>query len=113
MAVVHKFEARRSRGIVWVCDIESSSKYLNSNESAEALELFLQRFLFLSLIFVESAGGGLIRWTGDGFLAWLETPLHRTLGVIASELFNAAWMLSFSVNVAQLCAKPSVAFTIR
>ena len=113
MAVVHKFEARRSRGIVWVCDIESSSKYLNSNESAEALELFLQRFLFLSLIFVEAAGGGFIKWTGDGFLAWFETPLHRTLGVIASEIFNAAWMLSFYVNVSQLGVKAAVKFKIR
>src|SRR5207244_9585728 len=87
MAVVHKFEARRSRGIVWVCDIESSSKYINSNESAEALELFLQRFLFLSLIFVEAAGGGFIMWTGDGFLAWFETSLYCMIYFIECDKF--------------------------
>src|SRR6266568_5905844 len=113
MAVVHKFEARRSRGIVWVCDIESSSKYLNSNESAEALELFLQRFLFLSLIFVEAAGGGFIKWTGDGFLAWFETPLHRDLGRTVCGCLEAVWHLTVMVNVTQLGLAPKRRFKIR
>ncbi len=61
MAVVRKFGGRRSRGIVWVCDIASSSKYLNNNDSAAALEMFLQRFLFISLIFVEASGGTFVK----------------------------------------------------
>jgi class 3 adenylate cyclase len=113
MAVVSKFAGRRSRGIVWVCDIASSSKYFNSNESAEALETFLQRFLFMSIIFVEAAGGRFIKWTGDGFLAWFESPLLRDVGEIASEVYNAAWNLTFYVNVTQLCVEAPVKFKIR
>src|SRR5713101_7540083 len=113
MAVVSKLVGRRSRGIVWVCDIQSSSKYLNNDESAGALEKFLQRFLFLSIIFVEAAGGKFIKWTGDGFLAWFETPLLRDAGSIAEEVFNAAWQLSFYVNVSQLGVSAPVKFKIR
>jgi class 3 adenylate cyclase len=113
MAVVHKFAGRRSRGIVWVCDIAGSSKYLNSDESAGALETFLQRFLFMSLIFVEAAGGEFIKWTGDGFLAWFETPLHREVGMAASKVFNAAWFMTLWVNVSQLMVEAKVRFKIR
>jgi class 3 adenylate cyclase len=74
-----EFKFSRSRGIVWVCDIVNSSKYLNDNESADDLEEFLQRSYWAAAIIVEAAGGGFIKWTGDGFLAWLETPLHREL----------------------------------
>jgi len=96
-----------------VCDIESSSKYLNNNESAEGLETFLQRFLFLSMIFVEAAGGTFVKWTGDGFLAWFETPLHRDVGDAAFRVFNAAWMLSFYTNISQLGVQAKVKFKIR
>jgi class 3 adenylate cyclase len=113
MAVVSKFEGHRSRGIVWVCDIASSSKYLNNNQSAEALETFLQRLLYMSIIFVEAAGGKFVKWTGDGFLAWFETPLLRDAGDIASSVLRAAWTLSFYVNVCQLCVKAPVKFKIR
>jgi class 3 adenylate cyclase len=113
MAVVHKFAGRRSRGVVWVCDIANSSKYLNSDESAGALETFLQRFLFMSLIFVEAAGGEFIKWTGDGFLAWFETPLHREVGTAASRVFNAAWHMTLWVNVSQLLVEAKVKFKIR
>jgi class 3 adenylate cyclase len=113
MAVVSKLEGRRSRGIVWVCDLQSSSKYLNNNESAEALEKFLQRFLFLSIVFVEAAGGRFIKWTGDGFLAWFETPLLRDAGTIVGEVFNAAWQMSLYVNVSQLGITAPVKFKIR
>jgi class 3 adenylate cyclase len=113
MVVVSKFESRRARGIVWVCDIASSSKHLNNNQSAEALEIFLQRFLFLSMIFVEAAGGTFIKWTGDGFLAWFETPLHREVGDAAFQVFNAAWSLTFYVNVSQLSVESMVKFKIR
>ncbi len=113
MAVVRKFGGRRSRGIVWVCDIASSSKYLNNNDSAAALEMFLQRFLFISLIFVEASGGTFVKWTGDGFLAWFETPLLREAGDIASRVFNAAWNLTLYVNVSQLGVKAPAKFKIR
>lgn len=113
MAVISKFAGRRSRGIVWVCDIASSSKYLNRNDSAESLETFLQRFLFLSIVFVEAAGGTFIKWTGDGFLAWFETPLHRDIGDVALRVFDAAWYLSFYVNVSQLCVQSPTKFKIR
>jgi hypothetical protein len=113
MTVIDKFEARRARGIVWVCDLASSSKYLNNNESAEALEKFLERFLYMSLVFVEAVGGEYIKWTGDGFLAWFETPLYRDAGAVASRVFNAAWYLSFLVNVTQIGVEARVKFSIR
>ncbi|MFZ0137103.1 MAG: hypothetical protein WAK89_08600 [Candidatus Sulfotelmatobacter sp.] len=113
MAVIGKFAGRRSRGVVWVCDIASSSKHLNNNESADALETFLQRFLFLSIIFVEAAGGKFIKWTGDGFLAWFETPLHRDVADAAVRAFDAAWYLSLYVNVSQLCVQSAAKFKIR
>jgi hypothetical protein len=96
-----------------VCDLANSSKYLNNDESAMALESFLQRFLYLSLLFVDSAGGEFVKWTGDGFLAWFETPLHRNVGLAASSVFNAAWHLSFLVNVTQLNVKADAKFKIR
>src|SRR6266568_880871 len=105
MAVVHKFEARRSRGIVWVCDIESSSKYLNSNESAEALELFLQRFLFLSLIFVEAAGGGFIKWMGDGFLAGLKPPLLAHSESSRAKYSTQRGCLAFTLTLVSLASR--------
>ncbi len=110
MTVIDKFEGRRARGIVWVCDLASSSKYLNNNESAEALEKFLERFLYMSLVFVEAAGGKYIKWTGDGFLAWFETPLYRNAGSVASRVFNAAWYLSLLVNITQLNVKSRTKF---
>jgi class 3 adenylate cyclase len=113
MTVIDKFEARRARGIVWVCDLASSSKYLNNNESAEALEKFLERFLYVSLVFVEAARGEYIKWTGDGFLAWFETPLYRDAGSIAGRVFNAAWYLSFLVNITQLGIESRIKFKIR
>jgi class 3 adenylate cyclase len=112
-ATVSKLVGRRSRGIVWVCDLQSSSKYLNNDESAESLEKFLQRFFFLSVVFVEAAGGKFIKWTGDGFLAWFETPLLRSAGSVAEEVFNAAWSMSLYVNVSQLGVSTSVKFKIR
>jgi class 3 adenylate cyclase len=112
MAIVN-LEGHRSRGIVWVCDIANSSKYLNSDQSAAALETFLQRLLFMSIVFVEAAGGRFVKWTGDGFLAWFETPLIRDAGEIASAVIRAAWTLSYFVNISQLCVKAPVKFTVR
>lgn len=113
MPEFENFQFTRSRGIVWVCDIANSSKYLNSNESADDLEEFLQRFYWTSAIVVEAAKGRFVKWTGDGFIAWLETPLHRELGNRINTLFMAAWHLSFLINVTQLGLKPTKNFKIR
>ena len=113
MPEFEKFQFSRSRGIVWVCDIVNSSKYLNNNESADELEEFLQRFYWTSAIIVDAAEGKFVKWTGDGFLAWFETPLHRELGKRINTLFRAAWHLSFLINITQLGLKPPKNFKIR
>lgn len=113
MASIQKFERARKRGIVWVCDIEDSSKYLNRNDTAAPIEEFLNRFLYMSLIAVEASGGEFIKWTGDGFLAWYEAPLDREVGSIVSAIFDAAWHLSFFVNITRLGVISPVKFHIR
>ncbi|SRR6266496_1044785 len=62
---------------------------------------------------VDAAGGKFIKWTGDGFIAWFEMPLHRMLGEKAATVFDAATQLSFIVNVTQLGLKPKRKFKIR
>lgn len=104
---------RRARGIVWVCDLAHSSSYLNDDKTVTDLEEFLERFVFISRGIVEAASGQFIKWTGDGFLAWLPTPLHRTLGYRSLSVLNAAWHLSFMVNVTQLGLEPMRKFKIR
>jgi class 3 adenylate cyclase len=113
MASIQKFDRKRLRGIVWVCDIAQSSKYLNRDDAAEPTEEFLQRFLYLSLIAVDASDGEFIKWTGDGFMAWYEAPLDRAIGDIAARIFRAAWELSFYVNVTQLAVDSPVKFRIR
>jgi class 3 adenylate cyclase len=113
MASIQKFDRKRLRGIVWVCDIAQSSKYLNRNDAAGPTEEFLQRFLYLSLIGVEASNGEFIKWTGDGFMAWYEAPLDRSIGEIAVRVFRAAWELSFYVNISQLAVESPVRFHIR
>lgn len=109
----NKFEFSRSRGVIWVCDIVGSSKYLNDDKSVDLLEEFIQRLYWTSIIAVEAAGGQFIKWTGDGFLAWFETPLYRELGKKCSSVFLAAWHLTFLVNVTQLGLSPERKFNIR
>lgn len=106
-------QARRSRGIVWVCDLADSSSHLNDNKSVAEFEEFLQRFLYISLIMVEAAGGRFIKWTGDGFLAWFETPLHRESGRQAAIVIYAAWHLSMTVNLSQLGVSSKRKFAVR
>lgn len=108
-----KFSFQRSRGIVWVCDLADSSKHLNEDTTAVELEEFLPRLHWLGMVVVEAAGGTFLKWTGDGFLAWFETPLHRELGEKAKELFNAIWHLTFTVNVTQLGTSPDKKFHLR
>jgi len=113
MLSIKDIEVGRSRGIVWVCDLAGSSKYFNDDNSVDHLEKFLQRFLFISSKAVESAGGQYIKWTGDGFLAWFETPLHRSLPAQVTRVFEAAWHLTFLINVTQLGLQSKPKFKIR
>jgi len=107
------YEARRTRGLVWVCDVIGSSRLLNRNETAASTEEFLQRFLYLSLLAVNSGGGTFVKWTGDGFLAFFETPLDRELGATAEVIFDAAFWLTLLVNVTQLCSASQERIRIR
>lgn len=113
MPCLHKFKSERSRGIVWVCDIKGSSNYLNNNKLISKLEKFLPRLYWTSLIIINAAGGKFIKWTGDGFLAWFETPLYREVGNRAATVFEAIWHLTFLVNVTQLGLSPEKRFHIR
>jgi hypothetical protein len=106
-------EFDRSRGIVWVCDVVGSSKYLNDNETAGDLEDFLFRLYWLSMQVVRAADGRFIKWTGDGFLAWFETDLHRDVETKSNNVFSAAALLSTLVAITQLGLTPKSRFKIR
>jgi hypothetical protein len=110
---LHNFSFERSRGIVWVCDLVNSAKYLNDNSCAGDLEEFLPRLHWTGMIATEAANGRFLKWTGDGFLAWFETPLYREIGQKAAAVFQAVWHLSFIVNVTQLAVKSSKRFMVR
>ncbi|MCH7737962.1 MAG: hypothetical protein IH872_11255 [Chloroflexi bacterium] len=107
------FKFERSRGIVWVCDMASSSANLNDDSTVDALEEFIPRLYWLGLQIVESAGGIFVKWTGDGFLAWFEMPLERDLGKRLTVIFNALWHLSAMINVTQLGVKAPRKFKVR
>jgi class 3 adenylate cyclase len=113
MPTIKEFKFDRSRGVVWVCDLSDLSEYLNDDDSANILEEFLPRLHWTAVMVVESAGGRFIKWTGDGFLAWFETSLHRDRGKVAAAVLNAAWHLTFLVNVTQLGLSPGRKFHIR
>jgi class 3 adenylate cyclase len=113
MTELAQFGFKRSRGIVWACDIPHSSSYLNANATAGALEEFLPRLYFVANLITEAAGGRFVKWTGDGFLSWFETPLHRDIETIARSAFWAARDLSFLVNVTQLGVRSDKKFTVR
>ena len=102
MGKVSKFEFDRTRGIVWVCDVIKSSKYLNDDESVSDLEQFLPRLYWISNILVEAYGCQFIKWTGDGFLAWCPVPLYRELGEKAAAIIFASSTLGSLINVTQL-----------
>lgn len=107
------FKFARQRGVVWVCDLSGSSQYLNDDQTADALEEFLPRLHWISRIAVNAAGGEYIKWTGDGFLAWFETPLQRNAAQQAAHVFEAAWHLAILVNVTNLGIDTERAFRIR
>jgi len=108
-----EFTFKRQRGIAWVCDIANSSRYLNDNKTAELIEEFLPRFHWTARVMVESAGGIFVKWTGDGFLAWFPAVLHRDLAQPARIVLNAAWHMSFLVNVTRLDVGVKEVFRIR
>lgn len=54
-----------------------------------------------------------IKWTGDGFLAWFKTPLHREVSEVIGNVFEAAWQLTVLINVSQLGIKSGKKFKIR
>lgn len=113
MQLFKKFEYERKRGIIWVCDVVQSSKYLNSNKTVDDIEEYLPRLYWTSTNIVKAFGGEFIKWTGDGFLAWFETPLDRHKTERANTVFEAAWHLSFLNNVTQLALSPKEKFKIR
>ena len=108
-----KFSFERSRGIVWVCDIENSSKFLNDRESVLAIEEYLPRLHWLGRIVINVAGGHFIKWTGDGFLGWFPIDLHRDLGVSAAKVLRAIWHLSLLNNVTRLGVKAEERLLLR
>jgi class 3 adenylate cyclase len=100
---IPKYKSRRTRGVVWVCDVAGSSRLLNKNASAQSTETFLERFLYFALVAVNTTDGIFIKWTGDGFLAFYEAPLDRDLGAIARRVMVTASLLSILVKATQLC----------
>jgi len=113
MADLARFGFGRSRGIVWVCDMPHASGFLNDNTIADAVEEFLPRLYVVANFITAAAGGKFLKWTGDGFLSWFETPLHRNLEILAKSAFWAAWQLTFLVNVTQLGVKSNRKFGVR
>jgi class 3 adenylate cyclase len=108
-----KFEFDRSRGIIWVCDVSGSSARLNSDDGVEDTEQFLPRLYWIASRVVESSGGRFIKWTGDGFLAWFETALHREMEGTVARCLEAVWHLTIMVNVTQLGLSPKRKFKLR
>lgn len=104
---------QRYRGIVWVCDVQDSTKLLNDDTTVNLLEEFLLRLYWVGTQITAAAQGVFIKWTGDGFMSWFETPLHRELGKKAAFVFNAAWQLTYLVNVTQLGLSSDGRITIR
>ena len=96
------FSFDRDRGMVWVRDIENSSKFLNDNDSALAIEEYLPRLHWLGRIAIHAAGGHFIKWTGDGFLGWFPIALHRDLGAQADKVLQVIWHLTVLNNVTRL-----------
>ena len=96
------FTFERGRGVVWVCDIRNSSRFLNNNESAHAVEQFFPRLHWLGRVAVYAAGGRFVKWTGDGFLAWFPIELYRELGPQAAKAINICKQLSLINNVTGL-----------
>jgi len=107
-----QFSFERARGVVWVCDLVGSSRYLNDDETASQLEAFLPRFYWIANTLVEVAGGQFIKWTGDGFIAWFNVELHRELGKRADVVLHAADFLTALVKLTGLEVDTEKSFTL-
>ena len=108
-----RFSFERGRGVVWVCDVESSSKHLNDDESVSAMEEFLPRLHWLGKVAVSAAGGCFVKWTGDGFLAWFPMALHRELAAKSQDVIEAIWHLTVMNNVTGLGVTERPRFHLR
>jgi len=108
-----RFSYHRRRGIVWVCDVARSSAYLNSESAVAALEEYLPRLYVVANSITNAAGGEFIKWTGDGFMSWFETPLHRETEITAKFVARVAYDLTFLANVTSLGVKTESKFKLR
>lgn len=113
MESIEPFKFERTRGIVWVCDIERSSAFLNDPDLIDDIESFLPRFYYVSKLMVETFGGEFLKWTGDGFLAFFKVELERDLLRIAEEIFEASFHLSFISKFTKMGLNPKKEFLIR
>lgn len=82
------FTFERGRGLVWVCDVQESSKFLNDDKLAQAVEEYFPRLHWLGKVGVSAAGGHFLKWTGDGFMGWFPIDLHRELGTQATRVID-------------------------
>ena len=96
------FSFERGRGVVWVCDVANSSKYLNDDESVMTMEGFLPRLHWVAKLAVNAAGGQFVKWTGDGFLGWFPIELHRELGSQSAKVMEIIWCLTLMNNLRML-----------
>ena len=102
------FTFSRHRGVVWVCDIEKSSRFLNDNESAEVIEEYLPRLHWLARVAANAADAEFVKWTGDGFLAWFPIDLHRELGLQIVKVVKVIEQLTIVNNVTRLGVKGKI-----
>ena len=107
------FSFERGRGVVWVCDVANSSKYLNDDESVRTMEGFLPRLHWVAKLAVNAAGGQFVKWTGDGFLGWFPTELHRELGSQSAKVMEIIWHLTLMNNVTKLGIEEGNPFQLR
>ena len=107
------FTFERGRGVVWVCDIQNSSKFLNDDESVQAMEQFFPRLHWLGKVAVYAAGGRFVKWTGDGFLAWFPIELYRELGPQAAKVINISKQLSLVNNITGLGIEGEARFRLK
>ena len=107
------FSFERGRGVVWVCDVANSSKYLNNDESVMTMEGFLPRLHWVAKLAVNAAGGQFVKWTGDGFLGWFPTELHRELGSQSAKVMEIIWHLTLMNNVTKLGIEGGKPFQLR
>jgi class 3 adenylate cyclase len=99
--------------LLWVCDVEGSTKALNDRARVDGAERFIQRLYWMSTRLMRSTGAAVSKWTGDGFLAAYEVPLDRDLGAAALKAVEAAWHLTFLNNVTYFGLGPETKFRLR